>query len=284
MARIDFSPLLARNLVRNQMVNEAGFDLGQLAGENWNNIGKGLGKGYDKLKGFGGGILGMLRGRENPFTQESIEDPNRIYEEPGVSEEVMTDKKSLSQKMSDNEGLFQGGMQNRPLGRLRDEMDIKKSQLGGLFRGLPYQGQGNNITKYKNGQIVPTPGQGPNARPVPMDSSIFSRLYNENNPTKRLDIPGINDLPQWMKSPAEQLGIGEDASETEIQDALMKWNEEGRTTGQAEGNPYNYDFSTDLMQTPTLDQSLESPYYVEGYQNAINANKLYQDQTNWWGN
>jgi len=258
MARIDFSPLLARNLVRNQMVNEAGFDLGQLAGENWNNIGKGLGKGYDKLKGFGGGILGMLRGRENPFTQESIEDPNRIYGEPGVSEEVMTDKKSLSQKMSDNEGLFQGGMQNRPLGRLRDEMDIKKSQLGGLFRGLPYQ------------------GQGPNARPVPMDSSIFSRLYNENNPTKRLDIPGINDLPQWMKSPAEQLGIGEDASETEIQDALMKWNEEGKTTGQEEaGNAFGFNFNSpaDMYQGPIISSPLEK-----------HLNNRKSNQQNWWGN
>lgn len=40
--------------------------------------------GADKFRQQGGlgGLLNMFKGRQNPFTQESIEDPNRVYETP----------------------------------------------------------------------------------------------------------------------------------------------------------------------------------------------------------
>tara|TARA_Y100001973_G_C5204966_1_gene340794 strand:+ start:98 stop:859 length:762 start_codon:yes stop_codon:yes gene_type:complete len=250
MARIDFSPLLARNLVRNQMVNEAGFDLGQLAGENWGKIEEG----YDKAKGFGGGVIDKVGDvKEGVFNKGK-----------SLLDFITNIPSNINKKMIDDEGLFQGGMSDRRFGRLKDEMDIKKSQLRGLLRGLPKE-------------EIPSP------RPVPnLNTDMWNKIWLDSQKPVKLDIPKLVEFPTWMKSEAEQLGISEDANETEIQDALMKWNEEGRTTGQDSFNQYNYDFGTDLMQTPPLNQPTVNPYSVQGFKNAVDANNLYQDQTNWW--
>ena len=205
---VDFNPMLARNLVKELSAKEAAYGLGQQLGGKGFYPGKYLGKGMGLL---GEAIAGM---------------PSKIKKGLGnISSGAMRGLEGIHTGMTDDEGWFQGGMHDRMFGRPQDEMDIMKSKLGGLLKNLPYKPQGQGMPTYKNGQIVPTPGQDPNARPVPntemYDSTIDekSKEYHQNySPmfSRAQDMPGLDKSPlKWNR-------------ETATQDEIMKNSVEGR--------------------------------------------------------
>ena len=85
---VDFNPMLARSLAKEQNIAEGMYDIGSLLAE----------KGYFPGKYLGGG-LGLLGGA--------------IAGLPG----------RIAPKMKDDSGLFQGGKKGRVFGRFRDEME-----------------------------------------------------------------------------------------------------------------------------------------------------------------
>ncbi len=157
---IDFNPMLARSLAKEQMAMQGAYGLGQLLGSEATK-----GK-VNELKGKVNelNLLGMAK--EGLSKVPKIKDISMPQLE-GIREKLMNIMPGgLIQSMTDDKGLFRGGMNDRVFGRLRDETDILNSRAKGAIRNLPsqvkgalsqfpLQGKGQNITMYKNGQIVP---------------------------------------------------------------------------------------------------------------------------------
>ena len=70
MMRSALDTATAAKLARAQSIGASASDLGFTGAHQWNEIG---GK---------QGLMSFLRGRSNPFTQESIEGSNRVYGQP----------------------------------------------------------------------------------------------------------------------------------------------------------------------------------------------------------
>lgn len=270
---IDFNPMLARNLAKEAMATQGMYGLGQTLGS------------PEAISG----LLKMFS-KDKDLEATPEKEGGALPEEPKPEESKPEDKKEpkksfldfLKQSMTDDKGLFRGGMNDRAFGRLRDETDILKSRAKGAIRNLPsqvkgalsqfpLQGKGQNITMYKNGQIVPREPVAP------------TNVPNMETP-QQPNVGGLEDLTDKytqsydpMQIPIPKYNI-EDMN-TYAQDELIDYNVSGGNTlggvnvGDAQGltdNVYNYDFTTDLMYTP---KKVDNKYSVEGFKNAVNFNK-----------
>ena len=95
MTRDAVNSAVQSDLLNANRIGQSAAQLGYLGADAFKELGLGQ-----------GGLFNFLKGRQNPFTQESIEDPNRVYEQPTPDEwqgipkgELPTDYEGYSEEL-----------------------------------------------------------------------------------------------------------------------------------------------------------------------------------------
>ena len=113
---INFDPLLARNLQRQNMFNDAAFKLGSFAGENVGNI-----------KNFLSGDSEERAAKKFDRQQRRLaRKEKRKARRKGLMDFVKNIPGNINKSMTDDKGIFQGGVEGRRFGRVKDVGDSAK--------------------------------------------------------------------------------------------------------------------------------------------------------------
>ena len=130
----------AMELAKAQNIGQSAASLGHAGGLGWDAMGGGQ------------GLMNFLKGRINPFTQESIEDPNRVYEQPsGAYDGSSQEMDSIVNKFTPNfmRGNYEGSSEETPgaVQGLLNAIGTNKPQKTSILSGavIPDNGQSNSM-------------------------------------------------------------------------------------------------------------------------------------------